>query len=418
MQDGRPSSSPARRLSRRTQIIILAGAAAGCVAVAATAAAVGAVASRSAAAPPPPANGAFRPADDQWAALALAPAAAMTFHDGVQADGKIAVNDDLTTPVLSPYSGRVTRLAVEAGDHVRRGQTLFEVDAVEFVQGRNDLSTAKAGLATARAQLKLAQETEARQSELYKSGGGALKDWRQSQSDLIAAQGAERTAENALGAARSRLAILGQTPDRIRALEAAAPSQAVRPETGVPAPVAGVVVKRNLALGQYITAGAGDPQFLITDPSSLWLVAQVRESDAAKMRLGEPVEVSTPAYPGRAFAAKVTYVAATLDPDSHRLTVRATIANPDGALKPEMFAHFSIVAGEAMTSPGVPESAIVREGDAARVWTAAPDRTLRLRQIKTGVTNRGMVQVLAGLAPGERVVTRGALFIDRAGKPD
>ena len=179
-----------------------------------------------------------------------------------------------------------------------------------------------------------------------------------------------------------------------------------------------MVVKRNLALGQYITAGAGDPQFLITDPSSLWLVAQVRESDAAKMRLGEPVEVSTPAYPGRAFAAKVTYVAATLDPDSHRLTVRATIANPDGALKPEMFAHFSIVTGEAMTSPGVPESAIVREGDAARVWTAAPDRTLRLRQIKTGVTNRGMVQVLAGLAPGERVVTRGALFIDRAGKPD
>jgi cobalt-zinc-cadmium efflux system membrane fusion protein len=98
--------------------------------------------------------------------------------------------------------------------------------------------------------------------------------------------------------------------------------------------------------------------------------------------------------------------------------VRGEIANPDGLLKPEMFATFGLITGPESTAVGVPEQAVIYEADTARVWVAGPRRTLALRQIKAGETRDGMVQVLSGLAPGERVVTSGSLFIDRASQGD
>ncbi|MBV9490017.1 MAG: efflux RND transporter periplasmic adaptor subunit, partial [Verrucomicrobia bacterium] len=132
----------------------------------------------------------------------------------------------------------------------------------------------------------------------------------------------------------------------------------------------------------------------------------------------EPVEVHVLAFPGRVFKARLTYVAPAIDPNTHRLPVRAEVENPDGALKPEMFATFSIITGNAVNAPAVPEEAVVYEGQMARVWVAGKDKTLGLRQIQTGRTQDGVIEVLAGLEPGESVVTSGSLFIDRAAKGD
>ena len=97
--------------------------------------------------------------------------------------------------------------------------------------------------------------------------------------------------------------------------------------------------------------------------------------------------------------------------------MRATIANSDGKLKPQMFASFSIITSGESEALAVPEEAVVREGDQARVWVVRGDNTLTLRPIRTGRSNDGMVEVLEGLKPGEQVVTRGSLFIDRAAQP-
>ena len=94
--------------------------------------------------------------------------------------------------------------------------------------------------------------------------------------------------------------------------------------------------------------------------------------------------------------------------------VRAEVENPDGALKPGMFANFRIVTSEDSRAPGVPEMAVVYEGDTAHVWVMRDDGKIALRQIRTGRTLDGMVEVLDGLKPGEKVVTSGTLFIDRA----
>jgi cobalt-zinc-cadmium efflux system membrane fusion protein len=372
---------------------------------------------KAAVAQPAPDAGVFRPTSDQLRSLTVVPAELRAFDQIETTDGRIEADGDKTTPVLSPFTGRVTEVLAEAGQRVTRKTPLFTVAATEAAQGRADLATALGALATAQSQLKLAQETERRQGELYRSAGGALKDFRQAESDRIAAEGQVRSAEAALGSARGRLAALGQSEADIAALEKTSAARAVPARAVVYAPVDGVVTRRALGPGQAITAG-GDALFSVSDLTTVWLVAEVPETSAGKVRLGAEVAVATPAWPGRVFRAKVTYLAPTLDPDTHRLAVRAAIANPDGALKPDMFARFRIDSGPIGRSPAVPDSAVIREGDTARVWVLAPDGALRLRPVVTGVDQDGMVQIARGLKAGERVVSKGALFVDQAGQPD
>ena len=117
--------------------------------------------------------GTFLPTKEQAAGLKIMPVTVVNFHSQQVTDGKIATNDDTTTPVFSPYSGRVTRLIAKAGDVVKQGQPLFAIEATEFVQAQNDLVTAVSGLKTAEAQLKLGQANEKRQHEVYDARGGA-----------------------------------------------------------------------------------------------------------------------------------------------------------------------------------------------------------------------------------------------------
>jgi cobalt-zinc-cadmium efflux system membrane fusion protein len=250
---------------------------------------------------------------------------------------------------------------------------------------------------------------------LYEAKAGALQDWQQAQADLNTAQNNLRSAETGLALVRNKLRILGKSDTEVSALEN---SQKVDPVSYVLAPIGGRVTDRQVGLGQYIQAGASTPVYSIGDLSTVWLIGNVREFDAPLMRRGAPVEVHVLALPGKVFKAKITYVAPSVDPSSRRLAVRAEVENPEGMLKPEMFASFSIITGEASAAPGVPQEAIVYEGERARVWVVQQDSIISSREIRTGRTSNGMVEVLAGIEPGERVVTSGTLFIDRAAKSD
>jgi cobalt-zinc-cadmium efflux system membrane fusion protein len=361
---------------------------------------------------------AFKVTDRQWAALSVKPIEDQVFQDASETDGKIAIDDDLVTPVFSPYSGRVTKLIARAGDTVARGDPLFSIQATELAQAQNDLVTAAANLRTAKAQLNLAVTNEKRQHELFQAQGAALKDWQQSQVDLATAQGAMSGATIALAAVRNRLRIFGKSEKEIDQIEAAPDLLRVEADTVVSAPIAGTVVQRQIGLGQNIvsaSSGASTAVFMIGDLSKVWLIANAREEDAAYLHKGDPVEVVVFAYPHRVFKAKLTYVASSIDPTTHRLPVRAEVENPNGELKPEMFASFRIITGEDAAAPAVPESAVVYEGDTAHVWVADPKaKTLEIRPIKVGRERHGMVEALSGLKPGEDIVTSGSVFIDRA----
>jgi cobalt-zinc-cadmium efflux system membrane fusion protein len=369
-----------------------------------------------------PSDGSFQPSPTQWASLRIEPIKVEPFRPAAATDGKIAIDDDLVTPVYSPYSGRVTKLMARAGDRVRAGDPLFAIQASEFAQGQNDLISAAATLKTAHAQLNLAQTSEKRQHDLYLAQGGALKDWQQAQVDLATAQGNLHAAEIGLTAVRNRLRILGKSDAEINALESAANLAAVAPDAVVHAPISGTITQRQIGLGQNIvsaSSGASSPVFSIGDLSTVWLVANAREIDAPLIHVGDPVEVRVLAYPGRVFKARITYVAPSIDPTIHRLLVRAEVDNADNALKPEMFASFNIITGDEAPAPAVPTSAVVYEGSRAHVWLADPGtHRVMARQIKVGRITDGLVEVLDGVKPGEQVVVSGSLFIDRAAAGD
>jgi membrane fusion protein, heavy metal efflux system len=353
----------------------------------------------------------FKPTDSEWTSLVVEPAVEQVFRAELVTEGKIAVNEDSSTPIFSPYSGRVAKLLVKPSDIVQRGQELFVIEATDTVQALNDFITALTTLNSARSKLNLADINEKRQNDLYAGKAVPLKDWQQAQSDLVTAQNDMRAAETALAAAHDRLRILGRSEEQISAFER---TRQISADTSIYSPIAGTVVQRKVGPGQFISTGASDPVFVIGDLSKLWLVAFVRESEAADVRLGQELDFAVLALPGRTFKAHLDYVSAAIDPTTRRLMVRATIDNKDELFKPEMFANVTIYTGDDRKSVGVKREALIYEGDRVHLWVAHDDKTLELREVQTGLTNDNLVEVRTNLKAGEKVVVRGSLFIDRA----
>lgn len=364
--------------------------------------------------PAPSTSNVFKPSAEELAGLVIKPVEEMSFRPETATEGYIATDDNLTTQVFSPVSGRVTQLIAKPGDYVANDTPLAVVEAPEIVQAQNDLVSAQSNLASARAQLDLAHTNEQRQHELYESEGAALRDWQQSQVDLATAEGSFRNAEIALTAVRNRVAILGKSQEEISALENMQDMQRRSPTATIHAPIAGTILQRQVGVGQYIQAASATPLFVIGNLSTVWLIANVREADAPRMHLGDVLEVHVLAFPNRVFKAQVSFLAPSLDPVTHRLAVRADIENRDGALKPQMFGNFSIITGQGSMAPAVPESAIVYDSDAPHLWVLGADGALTLRKIQTGRSNGQMVEAVSGVAAGEKIVTSGTIFIDRA----
>ena len=353
----------------------------------------------------------YTPTAAEWASLTIQPVVERAFRAEHITEGKIAVDEDRATPVFSPYAGRVTKLLARPGDKVALGQSLFVIEAADNVQSQNDFISAVAAMNKAKSQLELAEIQDKRAKDLLEGKAIPLKDYQQSQAALVTAQNDMRSTETALQAARSRLRMLGLSDEAIANFQE---KGAIDRETTVAAPLAGTVVQRKIGPGQYVTAGAADPVFVIGDLSTVWLTAFVRETEAPDIEVGQEIAFNVLAFPGRTLTARINYVSAAIDPTTRRLMVRATIDNPNGSLKPEMFANVTIYSAGDRPAVGVPKQALIYEGDQVRVWVARDDKTIELRQIKAGLANGDLVEVKGNLQPGERVVTRGSLFIDRA----
>lgn len=353
----------------------------------------------------------YTPTPAEWASLTIQPVTERAFREEHVTEGKIAVDEDRSTPVFSPYAGRVTKLLARPGDSVTQGQPLFVIEAADNVQAQNDFIAAMTGLNKARSALDLAQLQDQRAKDLFEGKAVPLKDYQQSQATLIQAQNDLRSTQTALEAARNKLRILGLTDDAISTFQE---KGRINPETTISAPIAGTVVQRKIGPGQYVNSGASDPVFVIGDLSTVWLTAFVRETEASAVTVGQELTFSVLALPGRVLTGRINYVAAAIEPATRRLLVRATVDNTSGQLKPEMFATATIYAPGEAPSVGVPKTALIYEGDQVRVWVAHEDRSIELRQIKTGLTNGELVEVHGNLKPGEQIVTKGSLFIDRA----
>ena len=180
----------------------------------------------------------------------------------------------------------------------------------------------------------------------------------------------------------------------------------------MPSPITGRIISRNAAPGLYVQPGAAPAPYALADISTMWMIANVIESDAPAYKLGQPVEVRVPAYPDTVFRGRVSTLGLNIDPGSHRQLVRSVIDDPQHLLRAGMLARFTIEVAAPQQSPAVPLAAIVREGDGTMtVWVTSDRRRFARRTVKIGLEQDGFRQVVEGLNPGELIATTGAIFL-------
>jgi len=357
----------------------------------------------------PPSNGDFILSPDQLAAIDTEAVEQRLFYEEITTEGKIGVDEYQATPVFSPYPGRVIAIFARTGEQVQKGERLFSIQANEMVQAQNDYLAALNVLAKSRSQLGYAQAAEKRLHDLYDSRVTTLRELQSAQNDLNTATNDARTAEVGLEAVRNRLRILGLRDDEVANLQ----KGSINPETAINAPLKGTIIQRKIGPGQYIGTSGSDPSYIIGDLSKVWLIAQLREPDAAKVDLGDRLKFRVLAYPDKVFEGRINFIGSSVDPTTRRITVRADIDNTQNLLKPEMYATVRIINERETLSQSVPRAAVVLEGSKASVWVLKADNTVESRRVKPGIIDGSKIEILEGLATGERVISRGSLFIDR-----
>ncbi|MEJ0074868.1 MAG: efflux RND transporter periplasmic adaptor subunit [Alphaproteobacteria bacterium] len=347
---------------------------------------------------------------DQLHQLNVVPVTTDRFSIQKLAVGQIAFNEDMSTVVLTPFSGRVTRLIAKIGDEVKRGDPLFEIDSPEVVQAQTDLIAALHGVEKSKSLLALAKRVMDRQTGLMSDKATSQRELDSARNDFAAAESDLATANGTLMAARNRLrVIVGRDKAEVERVER---ERSVNPLITINAPIDGTVVGRKVGPGQYVRSDAADALYSISDLSTMWLKANVPETEIAHVRVGQEIEVRVTALPDRVFNAKISAIGAASDTATRRIVVRSEIPNPDRLLRSDMFANFKITVGGGEPSPIVPVEAVIRDGNEAAVWVVGEPMLFHRRKVKLGMEREGRVQVLEGLAAGEQVVGRGAVFVD------
>jgi cobalt-zinc-cadmium efflux system membrane fusion protein len=346
---------------------------------------------------------------DQLHQLEVVKVESHAFIDQRSAIGQIAFNEDASTPVLTPFSGRVTHLIAKVGDRVKRGDPLLEIDSPEQVQPQTEFIAAQSARNKARSQLNLAQIVEKRARDLYEGKAAPFKDLQQAEAQLAAAESDMRSTETAFEAARIRLRILGRDDAEISNLEQ---TGAISRVTRMTAPIDGTVISRKVGPGQHVKSDSAEALYVIADVSKMWLKAQIFEQDIAHVQIGQEIEAKVAAAPERTFTARITNMGSASDLATRRVMVRSEIDNPDGMLKSDMFATFKIGIAKPSITPAVPIDAVIRERDVATVWVQAEPMLFKRRVVDIGIQQNGLVQIRGGLAVGELVISRGAIFVD------
>jgi cobalt-zinc-cadmium efflux system membrane fusion protein len=348
------------------------------------------------AAAPKPDSDAVELSDAQLGMISLGAVSEQAFPLEREAVGSIDFNEDMAAQVFPPYPGRIVKLFAKIGDNVTRGQALLTIESPDLIQAESSLIAA-AGV------LDLTTHALERAKQLFEVQGMAEKDLQQAVSD-------QQTAEGALMAARDAVAVFGKSQADI---ERMVKSRTIDPYLVVPSPIAGRITARSAAPGDFVQPGTAPAPYSVADISRIWMNAGVAESDMPLVRHGQQIRVAVMAFPGRIFEGEISTVGATVDPQLHRGLVRAEIADPKHELLPGMFASFVIVTGAPQSAAAVPQDGIVRQGDGSMtVWIASDRHHFTKRPVKVGLQHAGYEQILEGVRPGEKIVTKGAIFLD------
>ena len=302
-------------------------------------------------------------------------------------NGKISFDENFTSRISSPVLGRATKLHAQIGDTVKAGQVLVSIDSP-------DLGGAIADYRKAIADLELKRKALERSQMLLDGGVIAHKDFESSEADMAQSQ-AEAI----------------RTKGRLKNLNIDSNSVAGAETFTLKAPMAGVIVDRQINVGNEVRPDANTPLFIITNPSHLWATIDLPERDLSKISLGQPILIQVDAYQNESFTGRIQSIGTMVDPVTRRIQVRCSVDSKN-KLKPEMYARITPLNKRNQKAIRIPNSALITEGLYSYVFVETSPGHLKKRRVTLDVQEREYATVKAGLSAGEKLVVSGAILLN------
>jgi cobalt-zinc-cadmium efflux system membrane fusion protein len=328
----------------------------------------------------------------QLNAIRIEPVGSYRFPVEKEAVGSIDYDEDFSVQVFPAYQGTVIQALGQLGAEVQIGQPLYTIKSPDLIQAESTLIGAAATFELTNKELVRVQGL----------GGVAEREKEQAASD-------QQTAEGALKAARDAVRVFGKTDAEIDQMIA---SRKIDPALVVRSPIPGKITSKNAQPGFLVQPGNLPAPYSVADVSIKWMLANVMESEIPFFHLGQPVQVRVISYPDRVFLGRVAKIYETVDLNTHRVTIRSEVADPNDELHPGMLANFVIRVRDPVEATALPANGVVRESDGTMTaWVTTDRHRFVQRIIKTGLHKDDQVQILEGLQRGELAVTDGAVFL-------
>lgn len=329
--------------------------------------------------------------------------------ESLRVTGRITLNENRTWRVGAVTEGRIVKVLVNVGDRVTEGQVLARLHTHDVHEQRAVYRRAKMELARLQGVETYARRVRDRTKRLLELRAASVEQVDHAETELRNAQAAVKQAEVELERARIHLEeFLGVPAEEP---EQHGPGRHDGDEDLVPvrAPAPGVLLHRNVTQGTVVQQSS--ELFTISDTASLWMIASVPEDRLGRLRVGMAARVTVQAYPGRDFTGRVTRLDEELDPATRTVKARVELPNSHGMLKPEMYAVAEIDLPASRPALLIPEMALQEVGGGPSVFVQTGPETFRPTPVETGARQGGRVEILAGLHPGDRVVTSGSFLL-------
>lgn len=313
--------------------------------------------------------------------------------------GRLTFSEDQTWHVGAIANGKIENISARVGDSVKANQILGRLHSHEVHEARAGYQQAQTELERARSAQGYAKQRRDRAQRLLELRAGSRQDLETAEADLRNAQAAIEKAQSEVEKERAHLEIF-QLPIEGTDEEDDIP---------IPAPAAGLVLERKATVGSVVNSG--DELFVITDISSVWMIAAANEVDLSKLHPGQPVRIQVRAYPDREFAARILKLGEELDPATRTLQIRIAVPNPHGLLKPEMYATASVHQFGKRSALVIPEEAIQEIDGVPTVFVQDSENEFRARTVEPGQHTDGGVEIVEGLKRGDAVVVKGGFAL-------
>ena len=310
----------------------------------------------------------------------------------LQVPGNVQFNENKLAHVGSRVPGRVVEVRANLGDKVKQDDSLAVIDSTELGTAQSEYLKAKANF--------LAQEKAyERAKKLLEGKAISLGEYQKREAEYMTVRAEFKAAED-------KLHLLGLSEAEVKRIGS---EHVINSKVAVRAPFSGTVVERHATLGEVIEPAS--KLFTLADLSTLWVIAGVPEKDIPLAKTGLPVEIKVSSYPDEVFKGTVAYIADQIDPPTRTVKVRTEVDNSLGKLKPEMFATIFITTQVMSDVLAIPQEAVQTDGNKKIVFIDKGNGGFEKREVSLGNQVDSFYQVLSGVAPGERIVTKGSFLL-------